>query len=382
MKLYEIISVFSYTLSKLIPKKKDRWIFGSWFGNAASDNTKGLYDYLSQNYPEIEKIWILNEPEKSVISGAKVVKRNSFESLKYILTAEVAVMNQGFGDFCAVNLLGGSYKVQLWHGVAWKKIVRDARTEKNVLKNKIFNYNNSYDLYIAPSEKYKEVVKSAFGAKEKQILLCGQPRNEVLFDEAFCEKCHEDVLRMTSQTDKKIVVYMPTFRDNTDDVFSFCKPEAAAFWELAQKYNFIIVEKSHFKSIQRNKKTDSVQNQFVFTMPNVDANTLLGAADILITDYSSCFFDFLIRNKPIIHYVYDYAYYKNKDRGLYYEIEDVAAGNVAYDNDELYTALEDNIRNDNSLLRQSRIHQYITYEYRGSSEQIVKSIYKMLGKEI
>ena len=49
----------------------------------------------------------------------------------------------------------------------------------------------------------------------------------------------------------------------------------------------------------------------------------MAASDILVTDYSSCFFDFLILDRPIIHFLYDYDYYKEKDRGLYYEKEGV-----------------------------------------------------------
>ena len=54
----------------------------------------------------------------------------------------------------------------------------------------------------------------------------------------------------------------------------------------------------------------------------------LAAADMLITDYSSCFFDYLITNRPIIHYLYDYDYYVKEDRGVYYDVMDVVAGDT------------------------------------------------------
>ena len=101
MKLFELISLFTYSLTKLIPKKKNRWIFGAWFGTAISDNTKAISDYIENNYPEIEMIWITNYPEKISLKHGIAVKRNSIESLKYIVTAKVAIMNQGFGDFNA-----------------------------------------------------------------------------------------------------------------------------------------------------------------------------------------------------------------------------------------------------------------------------------------
>ena len=107
MQLFEVVSLFTYGISKLIPKKKNRWIFGAWFGNAVSDNTKAFYDYVCSRNPKIEKIWIATDPSKVSLPGCIVVRRNSLKSLKYILTAKVAVMNQGFGDFSAYNFLGG-----------------------------------------------------------------------------------------------------------------------------------------------------------------------------------------------------------------------------------------------------------------------------------
>lgn len=377
MKILDIVSFLSYTISKMIPKKRNRWIFGAWFGTAVSDNTKSVFDYVQQHHPEIEKIWIVDEPSKYQLDGCRFVKRNSISSLKYILTAQIAVMNQGYGDFCAVNLLGRCFKVQLWHGIAWKKIMRDAIPQKSGIDSMLFNYVNQYDLYIAPSDIYKETVKTAFGAKDEQILLCGQPRNDLLFDDEFCKSCHESLLKYTGQKNKKIIVYMPTFRDKTNEVFSFCQNDTIEKMKsLAEQYNFIVIEKSHYKSYERMRSNDANQLQFVYTLPTLEAQTLLAGADMLITDYSSCFFDFVVRNKPIIHYAYDYDYYKNMDRGLYYPIEEVSAGSVAYTVDALLKAIQDNFEN-TALAEDRRKYvrqKYVTYENRDNTKTVVDQV--------
>ena len=382
MKLYEIASVFGMIFSKMIKKKKNRWIFGAWFGNAVSDNSKAFYDYIDHHYPDIEKIWIANDPEKVDLPGGLVVRRNSLKSLKYILTAQVAVSNQGFGDFAAINLLGGCYKVQLWHGVAWKKIVQDALPKKNVFYRKVFNFINRYDLYISPSEAYKQVVKSAFGTREENILLCGQPRNEVLFDEKFCCSAKKYIEEKIGVSNKRLIVYMPTFRDKTEESFSFLNEEIYEQLKvLAEAEQFVIIEKAHYKAA---KKTNSsaISQSVVFNLPQEDAAVLLGAADMLITDYSSCFFDFLIRNKPIIHYVYDYEYYKNRDRGLYYDISEVAAGTIAYKPEELLKAISDNLQKDFGKEQRELIRQrFINFERPNNSEIIMKQIVKMIYKK-
>ena len=165
---------------------------------------------------------------------------------------------------------------------------------------------------------------------------------------------------------------MPTFRDKSSDVFSFNKLiNNPKFKELAEKHNFVIVEKLHYKSVQRS----GITNKYVYGAPDMDAATLLGAADILITDYSSCFFDYMITDKPIIHYVYDFNYYKNKDRGLYYDIKDVAAGSVAYNISQLLSAIKSNIIFDVNMSQRHKIRdKFITFE----SEHSCKDIYNRI----
>ena len=380
MKLFEAVSVLSYGISALIPKKKNRWVFGAWFGTAVSDNTKALYDYVAAEHPEIERIWVAREPEKVKLPGCIVIKRNSLKSLPYLLTARVAVMNQGFGDLAAVNLLGGVFRTQLWHGVAWKKIGRDAYPALKGLEARGFSLENTYDLYIAPSRRYAESVKSAFGAKEEEILLCGQPRNEGLFSPAFLAESRRGVEEALGVRGKRLIVYMPTFRDKTAEVFSFHTLEGdPRFQALAKKYNFVVVEKLHFKSGQQQE--GETGERLVYGLPGADAAQLLGAADLLVTDYSSCFFDYLITDRPIIHYAYDYDYYKNKDRGLYYDIDEVAAGTVAGDTAELLKALEANLAGDPCRERRAEIRErFITFESADNSRRIFEAIEKRLGR--
>lgn len=380
--LSKLANVLVYTLSCIIPKKKNRWIFGSWFGTSASDNPKGLFDYMKTVYPDVEKVWIVNEPENYNGNAALFVKRNTWKSVWYILTAKVAVMNQGYRDFHSLNLLGGCYKVQLWHGIAWKKIVRDAAPMRGKLYTAFSNYINHCHLYIAPSETYAKTVQSAFGVPKERVLLCGQPRNDALFDEKFCEDSHQKLLDCVGEKNKKIIVYMPTFRDKTSEAFTFCNEDVVAkLVPFAEKHNFVIIEKSHFVNIERSQRYENTHRQISYVLPTMDAQTLLAGADMLITDYSSCFFDFLIRNKPIIHYAYDYDYYKNKDRGLYYTIDEVAAGSVAYDESELLYAIDENMK-DEALFEERRkeiLEKFAAYESPKNSRVIVDEIMRRLG---
>jgi CDP-glycerol glycerophosphotransferase len=104
------------------------------------------------------------------------------------------------------------------------------------------------------------------------------------------------------------------------------------------------------------------------------------STDILITDYSSCYFDFLLLNRPIIHYVYDYDQYKNQDRGLYYSIDKAKGGAVGYNFEELIVCIENYLQNEklDGLLRKKTREEFVNYENGKSSEEITNYILAMI----
>ena len=345
--LYNALSFLLYCFSYLMPRKKNRWVFGSWFGNQISDNSLAMYNYIKNNNPQLELIWLVRNPAK-------------------------------FSLDCKI----------LWHGVPWKKICNDSvELPKNFMEKLTQNLVRklaNYDLYIAPSDSYAAIAESAFNASANSILRVGQPRNQVLYDADFCEKSRKVLLNACGMNgDYKIVVYMPTFRDKKTKTESFLEPSLCqSVNQLAKDLNFVVIEKSHFQDISRGKESLR-SNERIFLCPNLDAQILLAGADILITDYSSCFFDFLICDRPIIHFAYDYEYYKNKDRGLYYDIEDVACGSVATNHDELLAAIKDNICNPDleQARRQKNRGKFIEFESGDSCKVIMDFVLQKLGKK-
>lgn len=384
MNKLDLLSAVTYTITKIIPKKKNRWVFGAWFGSTISDNTKALSDYIEKRYPEIEIIWITNEPEKLNLSHGKALKRNSLKSLPYIATSKVAVMNQGYGDLNACNFIGGCFRVQLWHGVAWKKIFKDAMSIPHTLLEKIdyklFDYVNRYDLYVSPSKKQSDVMHTAFDIDDSKILLCGQPRNVCLFSTEFRKKAREKLFAEMKESEKKIIVYMPTFRDKKTEIFSFGNEQFVEKLQAMEKqYDFVLIEKSHYAA-QKKAKIKCKSSEEVFFMPNEKAEVLLAAADILITDYSSCFFDFLITDRPIIHYIYDYDYYARNDRGVYYSKDTVVCGDCPETPEELFDSIVENLKSPkkNSALREKRREEYVTYECVRNCEIVCNEILRKI----
>lgn len=346
-------------VSSLIKKKENKWVFGSWFGNSVSDNPFYLSKYITDHkdfddYKDLEIVWIVNEIPKSKNPFIKYVKKNSLLSVFEILRSRVAVFNQSYLDLFDYNILGGTYKVQLWHGVPWKKIGFDiVEPTRNILKKinrKLNFYSIECDLYIASSEENKKRIKSAFNTVESKILSVGQPRNEPFFDDSFITNSRNNVLKkMNLDYDSTIIAYLPTFRDKKKNTFSFLNDdfieEKSKLNELLSKNKAFILEKSHYVNIKNNTQNSQFVCGSFKHVSNIDSQELLAASDILITDYSSCLFDFLLLDRPIIQFLYDYDYYKNRDRGLYYNKEDVSCGQIAFSLPELQQQIERSIKN-------------------------------------
>ena len=145
--------------------------------------------------------------------------------------------------------------------------------------------------------------------------------------------------------------------------------------EVLVNNKIVIIEKSHFA--ETNLKREKNENKNVIILgTKTNVQELYIASDCLISDYSGAYLDYLFLNKPIIHFAYDYEYYKNVDSGLYYDIEDFSAGAVAYTFNELLREIE-NAANGIDLFKEKREYvknKYMTYEDGKASKLIFEKV--------
>lgn len=380
-KAKKYINYLIFPICFFIPKKKNRWVFGAWFGNRISDNSYALYKYIKRNVSDIECVWICNDVKKAEQIGIRAYRKNSLMAIWKCLTAKVAVMNQGYIDLGNFAWVRCGYKVQLWHGVPWKKIGEDAIPPKEGYLHKIglvtYSFFNKYDFFIAPSEETQKVIKSAFATENEKIFLIGQPRNENLLSEAHCLNVRKKFQKDYGYS-RKIIVYLPTFRDKSKIAFSFFSI-TELIMPILRKYDAIIVEKQHYMLQNNEEKIKS--NERIFSNVDTDTQDLLAVADVLITDYSSCFFDFLLRDKPIIRFLYDFEDYKSKDRGLYYDLKYVTAGLNAMDIPELLDQINLVLagKDNNEKQRQIVRNRFVTFEGTDNSKRIYEEIIRRSG---
>lgn len=327
----KLIRYIQLYISCFYKRDRNMIVFGAWFGEKYDDNSKYLYEYIIKNHSDLRVMWITNKKEIFEFLKEKnfpVCLSDSKEAIEYCKKSKYVITVTGDSDIGIKNLnyLGGAYHINLWHGVPLKKIMYDDEysLKKNTLKMKLgkilrkFPYRNKY--VVSTSSIISNIYKSAFNLDEKHILQLGQPRNDYFYTD------HENPYKKRYKN-KKIVLYMPTHRNEGKKKLDLDKIlDLNKLNELCEKNNMIFLIKKHFYHSKEEDVSVQYNNIFDITNEVTYSQILLDAADILITDYSSCYIDYLLLNRPIIFYSFDIEDYKKNDRQLYFKYEEVTPG--------------------------------------------------------
>jgi CDP-glycerol glycerophosphotransferase (TagB/SpsB family) len=402
-----VVNLLGYHLSGLFPRQKNRLLFGAWGGNKYSDNPRFLFEKLYQkNLSDTELIWVGKEhlrdlevfkrPPGKNPSNIVFVKRNSIKSYYYQLTSDKAFFANSYRDFGLLNLLKGATIVQLWHGFGLKNTLA-VKKDVSSMKKRYYRVGatsfEKYDYFISSSPANTKKILQSFkgnGITEEKIIPSGQPKNEYLIENAAknasgSTKRREirDLLyrKYGIPTDKVLFTYLPTFRDHrrTLRLSGLIGSQAEELKYALREANGVLLEKFHF--------ADGISHQ-PLTEEDIypvdareDSTELLLATDVLITDYSSCYVDFSLLDRPIIHFLYDLKDYETLDRGLFYPMEKYKGGPIVTDLKDLFVYIRYAKKREQEAdpvflpeAREKVRRELMTYETGQSTETILKAI--------
>ena len=356
----------------LIPRNKRLWVFGAWFGKEFSDNSKALFDHIRINHPEIKAIWLTHSKEVcDNVDGA--IRINSLKGILVSLKAGVVIYSSGISD---VNrfFINGAFRVQCWHGAPMKKIGMDDNFHFQPLKNKIikllfpFNYQLNQSVVVSTAKIFNDKLSSAFDTKN--IWTTGYPRNDIFFSTHTNPLIQEWNLKYQNPVK---IMYLPTFRDHDKDFNPFKKYKfpIVEFEKYLDVSNSILITNAHFvmnKVFQGNtfKRIINLKRAF-----GQELNFILKDVDILITDYSGVYFDYLLLKKPIILAPFDLNEYEKNSRQLNFNYETEIVGSKAENWEEILNILK--TRNYQKP-DWDKVKKFNFYHDGGSSERLTKKI--------
>ncbi|WP_439287244.1 CDP-glycerol glycerophosphotransferase family protein [Lonepinella sp. BR2357] len=325
-----------YFVSFFTRRNSNIWVFGS-FG-VFNDNSRYLYEYVINEDKKVRAIWI-SKNKDSVKEARKFGEAYDTYSLKgvyYSLIAKVYIFSAYISEinfFTSANVI----KVNLWHGIPLKKIEFDITTQPLVnlfrdasLLRKIVAPATQvkYDLLLSPAQYVSDYAfKSAFRISDNNIVIAQCPRVTHL---QKCEPLDEYGIY------NKVFLYAPTWRDDGRDFFKQSKLDFQELNNLMLKMNSIFLVKLHSAT----KITLDVSKFSNIKLVNnmLDPIRLMKTADCLITDYSSIYLDYLVLNRPIIHFCFDLDDY-SRNREMYFDYESAVCGSVVRDFEELMQTL-------------------------------------------
>lgn len=323
-------------------KDYELYVFGSWFGEKFADNAKYLYLYFlhhGKNAVWITKSNDVYEQLKSL--NLPVAMAYSREGRKYCRKAGFVFVCTGKNDLNE-NWIGGSTCIDLQHGVPLKKVMYDDTINGLLLtpKYKLHSFLTKLPLrkyYAASSSStMSKIFKSALRINDSQILQFGLPRNDCFFDGTLSKVKYCDIPY------KKMIAYMPTHRNTGSTPIDINKLfDLKKLNDFCVKNEILFVIKKHFYHNDESTNLNNFSNIIDLTRQQCDSQELLFNADMLISDYSGIYIDYLLLNRPIIFYAYDYKKYLTTDRNLYFNYEEVAPGYIVQDFETLFEKLND-----------------------------------------
>jgi CDP-glycerol glycerophosphotransferase (TagB/SpsB family) len=269
---------------------------------------------------------------------------NSLPGIYYQLRASVYFTCMSKHDVLSL-IMGNATRINLWHGVAFKKIMNDDKISAKPYESKkmttdlwkALNYLPRRKEYIvSTSEKITDIYRSAFGKKKENILQLGQPRTDIFFTNDF------DMEQLPfRKPGKKIILYMPTHRNEGRKQMEIGTIlDLEVLNRFCAQHDILFLIKKHYYHVQETEQLTRYEHILDITQKDLDTQQLLKCADILVTDYSSCFIDYLLLDRPIVFYNYDYDEYVINDRDIYFDYNSTTPGPKAKTFQELIASLQ------------------------------------------
>lgn len=386
VKRKDILALFLFALALPISciyrlKRRNLWLVCERY-NEARDNGYWFYKYMLENHPEQDCAYAIkkNSPdyEKVLALGGEIIEFGSLKHWVYYLVAKINISSQKEGKpnaavcyFLEIYGLWKNKRVYLKHGIV-----------HNDLKWHYYDVTKMW-LYICTTQREYDYCKETFGYSDSNMALTGLCRFDNLDD---------------SIKDPKTVFIMPTSREwiahpikeytKYDDIDNFANTEYFKGWKALledPRFNQYIDENQlevvfflHPTMQQFSSYFAALNTKAIIKgSADLDLQDMLKKAALLITDYSSVFFDFSYMRKPVIYYQFDYEKFREGHyQEGYFSYEKDGFGEVCYTANEMVEAFlavtERNMRIGDMYL--NRINSFYAFNDNRNCERVYQAI--------
>jgi len=375
------IQILVIALDFLYCKDNNLIVFGSNIGQYKSGSPKALYDYVQdkQNtfrgffYAPFELKSTAQELIMSVVKFAPI-----FFRARYLVSSHPPMDFVPFIWWSRRKVL-----INVWHGGPVKAIFfADADEKLNDLRT-VKSLNKRTNIFVVASQLEAALISEEFQLNPKKFQYLGHPRNDILLSGASDNKIVTKTIRNVP-TYKKVILYCPTYRrDNSVEILPFGDLDTEKLFKFLEESEAIMLIRQHLMA--KLIKTEYLSNRIIDFGFDIcpDINPALPEIDVLVTDYSSIYIDYLLLNRPCIFIPYDIEQYKER-RGLLLDDYDFwAPGYKVKTFEEFLKALEFSLSGQDvhKAHREEICRQFNYYQTDRSCEKIL-NILKMRHKHL
>ena len=331
-------AVVRYTkCRKELPVDEKLILFEVYRGAKIGDTPYAMFLQMQQDtfYADFKFIWTINSKDNpyrkkiSCFNNVQFCRRDDRQYAKTLASAKYLINNKAFPHYFVKRK--EQIHISSWHATAFKALGKHQGGTMGQFKNITRNYVQT-DYLVMPNKFTSDIMLESNDVHDVfpgHVIEEGYPRNDLIINTKREEVLA--ILRGVLQFDenKKIVLYAPTWRGETGNYENTTKETFENLEEIQKEIGeeyelFLKVHDLTAKYIEENARA----SKFKIIPDWIDTNELLNIVDILITDYSSIFIDFLVLERPIIFYSYDLEEYI-KDRGLYFDMNDMPGPNCS-----------------------------------------------------
>ena len=375
------INFFKYSLEKIyqlacfVLKEDNSIIIAGHGAKYLTGNNAYLFRYFESTRPDFNYYFYTKNKtvynELRVKYPEKVLYAYRWKTFIKLVKAGVLIVTTGSDDFFPYPLDAKKKIINIWHGTPIKNIgflITEADQKSLTL------FSEAIDYFCISSKFEGEIIKKAFHLSQKKLLLTGQPKND------FIRQNHSEFLKAHPYLNKKVILYAPTFRDvgMEQKTLNELLP-LQQLQEILEKYDACFLYRNHINTTEQQiiEDFDRIIPASFAGFP--DAQPILYHTDILITDYSGIYFDFLLLNRPVVFYTYDYGTYREK-RNFLFPFEKNTPGPKVHTPELLISAMEDYLLHPekDAAWREEIKNKFHTFSDGRACERIHKKIIGLL----
>lgn len=298
-------------LFSLLPVRRRRVVLATARTSKLEGNLLHVYEAMLAARPDLEYLLHLEPYGYGRLTKLAYLGR-LIRGMYHLQTARLFVVDNAYLPIHVRNHRRDTMVVQVWHAAgALKCFGADTRTPLREPERTFLHRN--YDWVVTSSEAARGPYAAALRTPLERVLPLGSPRTDFFFDDRAMDRARLRVLEAFPQlTGRRVVLYAPTFRGRGAGKRAVPVLEASRLRALLPP-EYAIVTKTHPNLAPSGAAAPGFD---LVIESSFDINELFTVTDVLVTDYSSCIFEFALLRRPIVLLVPDLAAYE-ADPGLY-----------------------------------------------------------------